>query len=105
MLTTSSENVEAALCKLAITEDGIPYGCSRLPKGIENPGGLKACLEHFQSVGSMRRPLRPNVSQNRFNMGNRMRRHRTCHRCNRFRHVHYGRVRPYRRRREWYIAG
>lgn len=41
MLTTGSKKVEPALCKLVITEVGIPYGCSRLPNGIEKPGGAK----------------------------------------------------------------
>lgn len=51
MLTTGSDKVEPALCKLAITEVGIPYGCSRPPNGIEKPGGTKVCLEYFQLVG------------------------------------------------------
>ena len=41
MLTNGSEKVEPALCKLAIAEVDIPYGCSRLPNGIEKLGGTK----------------------------------------------------------------
>lgn len=37
MLTIGSEKVEPALGKLAITEVGIPYDCSRPPSRIEKP--------------------------------------------------------------------
>ena len=62
MLTTSSEKVEAMLCKLASIEVGIPYDCSRPPNGIEKPGGIEGRFRTFPIGGGMRRLPRPNVS-------------------------------------------
>lgn len=39
MLAAGSEKVEPIFCRLAITEVGIPNGCSRPLNGIEKPGG------------------------------------------------------------------